>query len=323
MILVLLVIFRIIAPPLILNKLNKELNEFSPTISAHVEDLDLQLIKGGAVLKNISAKVKINNKKFLKVASAHGAFELRELFKGKIVSYAVVENLDLTYSEDLLRALREHLKQTEMEQKPLPAIRVSRIDLKKSIIRLDNFGVILDEINARATNLIPNKNLPKTIFSVQGKLLKSGILKANGEAMIEENPLMWTVDSELLKFDLTTLNQFLLKKVPLTFTKGQMDFYMEAKSENKKITGYLKPFIKDLKVIRKNENFKGTKHWLVELITALSYMAAKSDDVVATRVPFVFDGQVKAETGEALSKTFQHGYVQELSRGIENSIRLK
>ncbi|MBA2403978.1 MAG: DUF748 domain-containing protein [Bdellovibrionales bacterium] len=324
------VVLRVIAPPIILNQINAQLKEFSPSISGHVEDLDLRVLAGGAVLEGITVKTKKDNKQFLKVESVDGSIALRELFKGNVVTEAVVNKADFTYTNGLMPAVKEHVAANkDKEDKPLPDIRVARVDLKDSVMRVEAYpaltkeqGVLMSEINARATNLIPSKDLPKTIFSMQGKLLESGTVKVNGEALTEDKPLKWAVDSEILSFDLTSLNRFLKQKVPMTFSKGELDFFMEAKSEEGKVAGYVKPFIKDLDVIKSKEEFKNTKHWIFEVITALGNITVRADEEAATRVPFTFDGTLKAETGEALSKAFQHGYVQELSRGIENSIQL-
>lgn len=326
-----LVLVRIAAPPIILGQINKQLKDFSPTLTAHVDDLDLALIFGRAELEGITASIKKTDKTFLKVESVTGSLDMKELFKGNIVTRALINKADFTYSDALMNAVKEHTAQQEdKEAKPLPDLRVARVDLKDSTVRLEPFptltrkaGVVMSEIDARATNLIPSENLEETLFSMQGKLLKSGDVKVNGAAKIEEKPLAWTVDSEILNFDLTTLNQFLKKNVPLTFTRGNLDFFMEAKSENGKINGYLKPFIEKLDVIKTNEEFKNTRHWIFEVITAFGNIVMQSEEVAATRVPFVFEDTLQAETGESIGNAFKHSFVEEISKGIENSIDLE
>ncbi len=321
---------RIIAPPVILKKLNTKLKDASPTLTAHVDDLDLKLIFGSAELEGISASIKKSGKKFLKVDAVKASLSLKELLKGNIEADAVINKADLTYSTELIEAIKKHAAAQPKEDKPLPDIRVARVDLKDSVLRMEPFpsltkgaGIVMSDINARATNLIPGEKLDTTLFSMQGKLLKSGDVKVNGAAKIEEKPLEWSVDSEILHFDLTTLNQFLRKKVPLTFTRGQLDFFAEAKSESGKVTGYLKPFVENHDVIKTDEEFKNTKHWVFEIITALGNIVMQEEDTAATRVPFVFNGKLKAKTGESIGNAFEHSFVQEISRGIENTIELE
>jgi hypothetical protein len=94
-------------------------------------------------------------------------------------------------------------------------------------------------------------------------------------------------------------------------------------SPGKEIRGYIKPFVKGLDVVRTKEKFLGPKHWIIEMVTALGNIVMKSDETMATRVPFIFDETFKPESGEAISAAFDHGFRQELNRGIENSINLR
>lgn len=322
-------VLRIIAPPIILDKINAELKDASPSLTAHVDDLDLKLIFGRAELEGITASIKESGKEFLEVESVSAALNLKELFTGNLVASAVINKADLTYSKDLMHAIKVHTAKKK-EEKPLPDIRIARVDLKNSVLRLEPYpaltkkaGIVMSNIEARATNLIPSEKLEKTLFSMQGELLKSGEVKVTGAAKIEAKPVEWTIDSEILNFDLTTLNKYLRKNVPLTFTRGELDFFAEAKAENGKVTGYLKPFVENLDVLKAEENLKGPKHWIFEIITALGNIVMQEEEVAATRVPFVFEDSLQTATGESIGNAFEHTFVQEISRGIENTIELE
>lgn len=333
-----LIALRIIAPTAIKVGLNNYLDseDFSPSLRAHVGDVDLALLRGVYTLEDISADIKTKNKhkQFLQLKSATARLAWRDLFKGELVTDIGVDGMDFTYAEELLPALKQHMaKMNEVkkdEEKDPSALRVARFDLKNSVIRTDLFpdltkeqGVVMTELEARATNLTPTKDLPRTPFSMQGLLLKSGKVKTEGEADLTGEKPMWTVDSEIKNFDLTSLNRFLKQKVPLTFTTGKLDLYAEAKSEDGPVVGYIKPFIKNLDVIKTNENFKGPKHWLIEIISALGNVVMKADETMATKVPFTFDQTLKPDTDKTIAKAIEHGFFQEQNRGIENSIDLK
>src|SRR5690606_17943898 len=129
-VLLFLAVLRIIAPPMILQKINAELKDMSPTLEAHVADLDLSLLSGSATLEGISARIKDSDKTFLKVESVKGSVDLGQLIRGNIVVKALIEKPDLTYSEDFMKALQSHIKSQPREEKPLPDIRVTRVDVK-------------------------------------------------------------------------------------------------------------------------------------------------------------------------------------------------
>lgn len=325
-----LTLLRIIAPPVILKTLNTKLENFSPTLTAHVDELDLKILRGGIELEGITADLKKGQKNFLKVDSVYGFVDLKQLIKGNIVAKADIDTADFTYSEDLMKAIKVHKEDKKDEEKtPPPDIRVARVDIKDSLVRLETNpkltkenGVLINDIDARLTNLIPSKDLPETMFSIQAKILKSGAMKVNGEALTSAKPAKWDMDYELLHFNLPELNSYLKDKVPLTFTKGKLDLYVEAKSEEGKVSGYIKPFVKELDVIKSKEDMKNPKHWFFEVVTALGNTTLSSDKETASRVPFEYDGKMKAEKGKALTQAFTHGFIEEIPKGIENSIQL-
>jgi hypothetical protein len=335
-IILVLIAFRLVLPPVMLTVMNNQLKDLSPTIEAHVEDLDLSILRGDIMLSSVSASIKRSGKHFFMLDSVDASMNVRDLLRGDLVADVVVDQADFTYSDELMEAVERHVELTPVDPRPRKEIiedipvRVGRLDLNNSTMRLEGYpalteeqGVLLRDISGRITNLLPTEELPKTLMQMQGKLLGSGEVKTIGEAKLLEEPLRWSVDSEILKLDLTELNQFLLDRVPLTFTQGRLDFYSEAKSEDGTVTGYLKPFVKDLEVTGGEKDFQGPLHYIIEVITALGNLALRTDGVTATRVPFVFeDGELQAETGEAIGVAFQHAFQQEITRGIENSINL-
>lgn len=326
-----LLAIRIILPSVIKVAANRYLkNDFSPSLTAHIDDIDLAILRGVYSAENISVMVKKNEKEFLSVKQVDASLAWRELFKGNIVVDITVDGADANYFNDVMPAIQKHAASLPKEEKKESPVRLSKFDIKNSVIRTELFptltreeGVVISEIEVRATNVTANAEAPLTPFSFKALLLGSGQIKVEGDAnLLGESP-KWTVDSEVRQFDLTSLNRFLKKTVPLTFTKGKLDLYAEATSEGGPIRGYIKPFVKGLDVIRTKEKFVGTKHWLIEIITALGNVVMKSDQTMATRVPFVFDKEFKPEGDQAITKAIEHGFMQELTRGIENSYDLK
>lgn len=328
-----LIVLRAIMPPVLLSFINSKLkdHDLSPTLQGHVGSLDLGILRGRILLRDITAEIKDSSKRFLSIASVEAGISMHDLFKGDLVADVVIKGADFTYSNSLMKALKIHAEETKKEEKKGPPVHIARVDIKDAKMRLEpddaltkKDDVLMSDIDGRITNATPTKKLPKTLMAVQGKLLDSGIVKTVGEAKLLEHPAKWSVDSEVIRFDLSTLNRFLLNKAPISFTHGRLDLFAEAQSEGGKIRGYIKPFVNKLDVVKKEENFKGPKHFLLEIITAIGNMAiASGEEESATKVPFVFDGQLKAETGEALINAFGHAFNQEISKGIENSLKLK
>lgn len=336
-VIVFLLAIRMVLPTAIKIGLNSYLeDDFSPAFTAHVSDVDLAILRGVYNIQGISAKLKEKDAEFVEVADVEVSLPWRGVFKNNMIADIVIDKIDFTYSNALMPAVQKHLAfmkdkedkdDDKKDEDKAPLLRIGRLDVKNSIVRTNLFpeltreqGIVLTGLNARVTNLSPTENVPMTPFDMQAILLGSGKIRTEGEAKLLSKPPQWTIDSEMKDFELTALNQFLKKNVPITFTKGRLDFYAEAVTDQTKIKGYFKPFIKNLDVIKTKEKFLGAKHWAIELVTALGNVVMKADQTVATRVPFVFDKVFMPESGEAISTAVEHGFKQQLARGIEHSI---
>ena len=330
----LLLVARLIAEPVILKQTNKFLAGFSPEMSFHIDDLDFRFIRGAYGFTGLTGKLKKTGAEFVNLRDLDVSIAWRELFKGQIVADVVVDGLDFDYSKGLLdaaKAMKNKGDPREAKEKLIP-FKVERVDIKNSAVTLNDYRGLKEGekfkvtgITGTMTNLTPTEKFPLSFFNVQASVMGAATAKSTGHLNLLAKPPKWDVDGELLGFELTSANQFLKKTVPLTFTKGKLDVYAEAKSEKGRVEGYIKPFMKNLDVIRSEENFKGVKHWGIEVITALGNLILRASDTksVATKIPFSFDGKVNVDSGEAVSKAIQHGFQQKLSPGIEGRYELE
>ncbi len=84
--------------------------------------------------------------------------------------------------------------------------------------------------------------------------------------------------------------------------------------------------MEDLDIIRTDENFKGAKHWLIEVAGAIGnwVLEAKRDRTIATKVPFSYDGKKFAvDQSKAISNVIEHGFDQELSPGVDGNMTMQ
>jgi hypothetical protein len=325
---------RAVLPSIALSGLNKFLAGFSPVFHFQVADFDMSLIRGAYRLEGITGKLKESNKEFLNLKEVDVSMAWRELFRGKVVTDILVSGLDFKYLKDIPEAAKKMKKKdTEEAKEKVFPVEVERLDIKDSRITFEDYPSLkpggekmqVSDINGRFTNLTPQKSFPLSFFNVKAKLFGSSELKTAGHLNLLAQPPEWDFDSEVHGFDLTAMNSFLKKKLPLTFTRGKLDLYAEAKSEEGKIVGYIKPFMKNLDVVKTDEDFKGPKHWAIEVVTALGNLILRAPDVksVATRIPFSFDKTLNVDTGEALTKAIEHGFQQQLSPGVEDKYEIE
>lgn len=323
-----MVAIRLALPPLILKTANNYLKDFSPVVSVHIGDIDLGIIRGAYQAEDVTVKLKSNDKQILKVGSSEISLAWSELLKGKVLARVKVEEADMLYSTAILNELKKIPKNEARvaKEKAIP-VEVESFELKKSRVTLEDYPgfkagekLRIQDINSKVTNLTPNKDFPYSFYNVTASIQGATPVKAAGKVNLLAKPLEWDVDADLRAFNLTTANPLLKQKVPLTFTTGSLDLFAEASSENGKVEGYVKPFLKNLDIVKTDENFKGPRHWAIEVITAITNIVLKDEkiDSMATRVPFKYEDSVKVDTGEALEKAIQHGFEEDLKPGVEN-----
>jgi hypothetical protein len=320
--------------PILLGYINKKLENFSPAITGHVDGLDIAIFRGAFGLDDMKLKLKKADKEFLTVKSADVSLAWREIFNGNLMADAMIDGVTFTFDDRLPAAIKKSLpKEDKSQPKKQPPIRISRLDWKNVNVILPsdkaytNQGPFrLSDIEGRISNLFADSDTPRSFFHVKGKGSGSSQFKALGSANLKADPVEWDVDAQMQGFSLPAMNRFLRKKVPLTFTRGNLDLYAEVKSEEGKIKGYVKPFISDLDFMRTHENFKGAKQWFIELGGAIGnwILEAHRDKTIATKVPFSYDGKNFAiDKSKAVGKVIEHGFDQELSPGVDANMTMQ
>lgn len=316
----------------LLKQANKMAATMNPEFKGHIVDLDISLLKGAVVLQQVTGSLKKNDREFLAVKEVAVDLAWRELFKGNILFDVVVDTFNLKYSKDVLEASARLPKTEKKEAKQV--FKLAHLDIRDSrISMLDLPGLKEDKfltvynIHGSVKELSQEKGTPLANYDIKASLTGKDKISLSGNLDMASEPVRWDLNAKLLKFDLASLNATLRKKLTLNYKKGTLDFYSEAKSENGKIYGYLKPFMNDVQYIGNKNEFKGGKHFLVEVVGTVSnwIFENKKAKSVATRVPFIYeDGVFSVESGEGLVQAVEHGLLEtdKVDRGIENKYRL-
>lgn len=330
LIIALLVVFRIVLPSILLHQANKYLSEFSPTYYLHMEDLDISIIRGAYRFEEVIGKLKGDDKTFLSIKSVDVSIAWREVFRGRIVTDIVTDNLDFLFLKDMSKLSNPKSEAQDVKETLFP-VSVESLELHRAQIVFEEYPSLdessrlkIENISGEINNLTPTKNQQVSAFNLSGSLQGSSQTNFIGELNMFVKPLLWDVDVELKDFDLTKLNPVLIRKLPLTFTKGKLDLYAEAKNDNQIIKGYVKPFIKDIDVVANKEHFKGIKHFGIEILTALGNLILRNstNKTVATYVDFTYDKTFNTNTSQAISKAIENGFSKKLPPGLENKYHL-
>lgn len=326
-----LIVFRMILPSILLSQANKYLASFSPTYYLHMEDLDISIIRGAYRFEEVVGKLKGDEKTFLSIKSVDVSIAWREIFRGRIVTDVVTDNLDFLFLKDMSKLSNPKDEAVDVKETLFP-VSVESVDLRRAQIVFEEYPSLdessrlkIENINGQITNLKPTEAQQISAFNLSGSLQGSAVMSFIGELNMFVKPMLWDVDAEMKNFNLAKLNPVLIRKLPLTFTKGNLDLYAEAQNDKKMIKGYIKPFIRDIDVVANKEHFKGIKHFGIEILTALGNLILRDSDskTVATYVDFTYDKTFNINTSQGISKAIENGWSKKLPPGIENKYQMK
>jgi hypothetical protein len=338
-VLLILLLIRVAAPPIILSKLNRKLEEISSTYRLHVQDLDLSLLRMAYRFEGATARVKASNHLLFKADAVDVSVSWSELFRGRILTDISLKNVFVNLTKEVIERTKtmapaDKQVATQSVHRLFP-LRISRIKLENGTVQFGDFvdgsqdprwriSAIQGAI-ANLTNLTNRAKAPLTYVTLQGRLLASSVFKSAGRVNRNVQPIAWELDAEVRDFDLKQTNELARRYVPLTFTAGHLDLFTEVKSTGGKIRGYIKPFFKNVHVLGNSRDFKNLKHFAVEIVTAIGNALLRRSDTqtVATEIAFFEDhGQLKIDKGKAVAKAVQHGFREPIPKGIEEKINI-
>lgn len=327
---VMLVVARILAPPIIRDKINDYLASFSDTYYGHIEDFDLSIWRGAYRLNKVRLSLKGDNKTpFMTASLIDVSVAWREIFHGRILMDVFVDEVNLVADRAFTQTAKMNPKKSTNEavdvgSKIFP-VETERVEIKHSRIEYKDLGLFIDEVSGSLSNVTITEKNPEAFLSIRGNFLGKSEFKSVGRLNWLKDPAIWVFGAELQKQNLPALNSVINRYIPLTFKNGTIDVYAEVRSENNRIAGYIKPFLKDAEVVGDDKDFKGIKHFGVEITVAFLNMFFKSreDHILATRVLFTFENQkFQWNMVEVISKLFKNGYDSQLAPGLDNLLTL-
>jgi hypothetical protein len=344
--LLILLLARLAAPELIRRNLNRYLATFSPVYAVAIGDLSLAIWRGAYRLENVTGNLKDNSQRFLKAESVDVSLAWRELFQGRLSTDILVEGADLALTRELFdssageskdASRTDHLKQRAAEGKEVTnklfPLRIERVAVRNTTLEFAEVAKlppelrwVISSINGEISNLTPKSNQPFALLSLNGTVMDSAELKLVGKADRLAQPLSWEVDAQLLNFSLARSNPLLLRLVPLNFATGTVDIYAEALDQNKQITGYVKPFLKNVQVMQKDQKFENFHHALNDYFAAILNLILRTPNkkIVAAKIPFAYKGaKFSVDKSTFLTTIIQNGFGGPLQPGIEDKFNLE
>jgi hypothetical protein len=342
---VVLVGIRAALPGVLLRVLNDKLGKIEGPLCAHMNDLDISVIKGMYSVQDLTvSRWKPNRSScddvVLRVQSLDVSLSWPQLIRGKARLNVESRYVDL-FADDLMNAVKSHkagdsdkdaARQAKAATDVLIPWRVDALALTEGKIHLkllgtDDSSVTFDHAEGTVTGIEQSRQtgIP-TMFRLKGNIFYAARLLVTGSVNMAEQPVTWDVDYGVERVALTQANRLLLNRAPISFTSGLMDVYGEAAGGGTQMQGYTKLLFRDIDVVAAEETFKNFKHGLIEVIGSLFFIVAKSPkrQTAGTIINFgTENGEFKVDIAGTVSSALAHRTgSRPVVPGIENRLSL-
>jgi hypothetical protein len=333
---VLLIIVRIFLPYIVLKYVNKTLNELKE-YQGHVEDIDIALIRGAYIIKDIrldkkdSLTNKVDSIPFFISPKIDLSVQWAAIFKGSIVGELYVDDPVLNFVKgkhknedvktdtsdfrDVIKKLMpltvNHFEITNgqihyIDKYSSPPVDVA---IKNLLVKADNLSNVNDSARLLPARLTADGDVYKGKFNLD--------VKFNA---LEKQPT-FDLNAGLKNIDMVSLNDFFKAYANFRVETGNLGLYTEFAAKEGKFKGYVKPIIKDFKT--KKEGDLGEIVWenIVQGISKLLENWKKEQ--VATKVPI--EGKFEnpqAGLWTAINYVLRNAFVYALKPSIDNDINI-
>ncbi len=334
----LIVIVRIILPYVVLHLVNKNLATMKGYYG-HVKDIDLEIIRGAYKVDSIylNKKDTITDKQtpFFAASLIDLSVEWKALFKGSIVGEVAMQEPMLRFTKDKVEpkdVAKDSSALKELLDDFMP-LQINRCEINNGRIQYidestkPKVDLQMTDLHLLAENLRNSYDstvvLPATIDASAN--VYDGTLTFDAKA----NPLAVTptfdMSAELKNTNMVKLNDFFQAYAKIDVNKGIFGLYTEVAAKDKKFAGYVKPIIKDLDVLGKEDRKDNLlqKLWEGAAGTVAEIFENQRKDQLATKIPFKGDMD-KPDTNVwyALSNVLQNAFIHALQPTIDNEISI-
>jgi hypothetical protein len=335
--LILIITIRILLPYITLHFINKRL-ELIHGYYGHVADLDISLYRGAYVIKdfyiNISDTTTQRQTPFFSSSSVDISIEWRSLFKGQIVSELVAYSPLLRFTEGVAEPEQLEKDTNDFRQilKMFTPVKVNRFEVYNGKIQYidksvtPEVDIFLDNAHVLATNLSNVEDttlLPATVTATAD--IYTGKMTFNMQINALANDPTYDMNAEIKGANLVLLNSFFKAYADFDVSQGIFDASLELAARERKYIGYIKPVIKDLKVVGPEDKKDSVlrKLWEGIIGVAADVLENPKTDQIGTKIPLVgnFDDRTIG-TWYAVMATLRNGFVQAIYPTLDNQVNI-
>lgn len=255
----------------------------------------------------------------------------RALFRGHIVATVVYFSPRIHF----VLGPRKEQTQSGREQnwvdamEALVPVKIDHLEVRDGEVHFNDpytepvVDLMVRHLEATADNLNNSRNLANELqasVSATAQVLQNGKFAFFGRLAPLARTPTFEMSMKVEGLDLPELNQFLLHYAGVDVRQGRLDLYTEASAARGHFQGYVKPLVRDLKVMSPEE--KDPLKLLKKTLAGITGWIFKNRpaDQQATKVEFSGDFQdPHPRLWPALVHIFENAFIKAIPPGFENS----
>jgi hypothetical protein len=337
-IVVVLVAIRLALPYVVLYYANKTLSEMKG-YRGHIDDIDLAIIRGAYKIDSIylnkydSATQK--ETPFFGAKLIDLSVEWQSLLHGSIVG-------ELEFDEPVLRFTKDKVEPDKVKKDSssfkdllhdFMPLKVNRFEVKNGRIQyVDEFSKPPVDIQMKNTHIVAlnlrnaydsGSVLPASIIA------KSELYDGTLEFSMKLNPLAdqptFDMNAKLQDMNLVKLNDFFKAYAKVDVNKGTFGMYTELAAKDGNFDGYVKPILKDIDVLGKEDRKDNILQKLWEGFAGAVGKVFENipKDQVATKVPL--KGKIKdpdANIWYSITHLLENAFIRAIQPSLDNDVNI-
>lgn len=328
-----LVIFRLLLPFIVKKYVNGVLADI-PGYYGQVKDIDLSLIRGAYVIDSLYLNT-VNGESevpFLNFAKTDISVEWKSLLKGKIVSEIEMTRPQVIYvfedqqTDSLADSDVDDWSKALTDLVPIDINHLQIREGKVAFVELTadpSIDLYLNDIALTATNLRNvtrrGTELPSSIQAT-ARSIGNGKVKLDGKMdIVKEIPDM-DISFSLENATMTAFNDFTNHYAGIDFAEGDFNLYSEIAIADGFLTGYIKPLLKDSKLIEKEDKFF-EKLWEGFVGFFKFILKNQGNNTLATKVPIEGDlNAVESKVWPTVFNIFENAWISAYQGVVDDEV---
>lgn len=330
-----LLVARLCLPYVLIHYVENQINKL-PDYKVKIADLDVSLYRGSYFIKNmqlwkISKNIPVP---FFKANVIDLSVQWGALLHGNFVGKIIVQHPVINFVDDP-QGKNEQLtidQQWLKIVKSLFPLNINQVAAHDGQIHLRSFSgkppfdIYLKNAEFQLKNMQKttqeNKQLSSS-YEFSANTMDGGQVSAGGQFDPFAQSPTFKLKAELKSMDVIALRAFLQHYTSIGVERGTFSLYVETAAADGEITGYAKPFIKNLKIgTRTNNPIEALYNGAVAVLAKVLENSDKK--TIATRVNL--HGNIQdpdVSTLSIIGYLLRHAFIQALVPQIDNTVKMQ